>query len=282
MPGPMFKTDEVAPSTQVCAWIHGDHRVPRQQWFDECVANIYSRASDQCTGAHTDQNPLVGGTSDIVSLTLGSAAVFFWQPNPNGVLRHWAKKEAEIHARETEVGLWGCTPLLPGDLFLAAGTFQHHIHHGTLSFTHAANRDAVLQNWSVGPEAREVLQSEAYGQYFDSSLGRLPDRSVITLRRIENHMDECPERVANVDASYVPSMVQHFYTIAAGIPRPPPNPPPAELVRAARAAVNPRPPAAGGEGMDLPTPRGPAEAIRPSGWTPAEARRRPAAGVAGS
>ena len=37
--------------------------------------------------------------------------------------------------------------------------------------------------------------SKDYLKYFDTRLGRLPDRSVITWRHIENHMAGCPELV---------------------------------------------------------------------------------------
>ena len=51
--------------------------VLRQDHFDEVVPNIYSRPADQYISAHTDQSHLLGETSDILSLTLGSAGVFF-------------------------------------------------------------------------------------------------------------------------------------------------------------------------------------------------------------
>ena len=51
--------------------------VLRQDHFDEVVPNIYSPPADQYISAHTDQSHLLGETSDILSLTLGSAGVFF-------------------------------------------------------------------------------------------------------------------------------------------------------------------------------------------------------------
>ena len=51
--------------------------VLRQDHFDEVVPNIYSPPADQYISAHTDQSHLLGATSDILSLTLGSAGVFF-------------------------------------------------------------------------------------------------------------------------------------------------------------------------------------------------------------
>ena len=50
--------------------------VLRQDHFDEVVPNIYSPPADQYISAHTDQSHLLGETSDILSLTLGSAGVF--------------------------------------------------------------------------------------------------------------------------------------------------------------------------------------------------------------
>ena len=35
--------------------------------FDEIVANVYSRAANQCAGYHTDQSELLGATSNILS-----------------------------------------------------------------------------------------------------------------------------------------------------------------------------------------------------------------------
>ena len=87
-----FKTQDLHPFKHVCEWLHTAHNVPRQDHFDEVVANIYSRPADQYIGAHTDQNPLLGETSDILSLTLGSAGVFFWCPSPTGALRKEGRK----------------------------------------------------------------------------------------------------------------------------------------------------------------------------------------------
>ena len=55
--------------------------------FDEIVANIYSREKKQCAGAHTDQSRLLGETSDIVSVSLGAAGVFYWRPSLEGALK---------------------------------------------------------------------------------------------------------------------------------------------------------------------------------------------------
>ena len=56
---PVFRTEHIEPFKHVCDWVHTAHKVPRQEHFDECVANIYSRQSDQCTHAHTDHNQLL-------------------------------------------------------------------------------------------------------------------------------------------------------------------------------------------------------------------------------
>ena len=190
----MFKTDKVAPFKAVCDWLHDEHKVPRQEHFDEIVANIYSRPANQCIGAHTDQNPLLGETSDILSLSMGAAGVFFWHPSLTGQLRGWNAKEAARHATERAAGLWGCVPLLPGDLFLATGTFQKHLVHGALSYRDAANVDGVLSKWSTCSDARRVLESAEYREYFDETVPQ-EDRSVMTFRRIVNHRHDCPELV---------------------------------------------------------------------------------------
>ena len=74
---PLLKVHDVLPFQSVHDWVHESHNVPRQQHFDEVVASIYSRQQNQCIGAHTDQNPLLGETSDILSLSMGAAGVFF-------------------------------------------------------------------------------------------------------------------------------------------------------------------------------------------------------------
>ena len=104
----MFKVHEVSPFQSVHDWVHESHNVPRQQHFDEVVANIYSRQQNQCIGSHTDQNPLLGAESDILSLSMGAAGVFFWHPHPGSeLLRGWNKKQADRHATERDEGKWG-------------------------------------------------------------------------------------------------------------------------------------------------------------------------------
>lgn len=179
----MFNTDKVTPFKDVCDWLHDFHNVPRQEYFDEIVANVYSRQTNQYIGSHSDQNELLGATSNILSLSMGAAGVFFWHPSPSGELRGWLAKEAPRHQTERDAGLWGCVPLLPGGLFLAAGTFQHELLHGSLNYTEAGNVDEVLDKWSVCSEAQMLLKSAAYQRYFDNTMPQ-PDRSVITFRRI--------------------------------------------------------------------------------------------------
>ena len=57
---PMLKVREVLPFQSVHDWVHESHNVPRQQHFDEVVANIYDRQKNQCIEAHTDQHDLLG------------------------------------------------------------------------------------------------------------------------------------------------------------------------------------------------------------------------------
>ena len=73
----VFKAENLEHFKYVCEWVHTTYKVPRQDHFDEVVPNIYSRPADQYISAHTDQSHLLGETSDILSLTLGSAGVFF-------------------------------------------------------------------------------------------------------------------------------------------------------------------------------------------------------------
>ena len=44
---PVLKTERIKPFNHLCDWVHSAHKVPRQEHFDECVANIYSRQDDQ-------------------------------------------------------------------------------------------------------------------------------------------------------------------------------------------------------------------------------------------
>ena len=78
---------------------------------------------------------------------------------------------------------------------LCSGTFQHHLVHGSLNYHEAANVAEVICKYKLCLEALNVLKSEAYNCYFDSSVPQ-PDRSVITFRKIENHLAGCPEVVA--------------------------------------------------------------------------------------
>jgi len=195
----LWKTKDVKPFSAVSDWLHDEIKVERWLHFDEIVANIYDRGLNQCAGFHTDQNPLLGETSNILSVSMGAPGVFYWRPNPDGKLRGagegW-KKEQRRHEAEQTAGLWGCTPLLPGDILLCRGTFQHHLVHGSLDYREAANVEEVVSQYQVCPEALQVLQSEAYRRYFvDSSLPQ-PDRSVITFRKIQNHDERCPEIVS--------------------------------------------------------------------------------------
>mgnify|MGYP003322924966 CR=1 FL=1 len=120
-----YKVSDAQPFSEVCDWVHERHNVDRLNYFDEIVANVYSRAANQCAGVHTDQSELLGETSNIMSVSMGAAGVFYWRPSADGPLRGWNAKEAARHETERQVGLWGCTPLLPGDLLLCRGTFQH-------------------------------------------------------------------------------------------------------------------------------------------------------------
>ena len=89
---------------------------------------------------------------------MGAAGVFFWHPSLNGQLRGWNANEAARHVTEMAKCLWVCVPLLPGDLFLVAGTFQHHLHHGSLSYTEAADIEQVLSKYQACNEAKAVLR----------------------------------------------------------------------------------------------------------------------------
>ena len=159
-------------------WLHQEHNVASPARFDEIVANIYSREKNQCAGAHTDQSRLLGETSDIVSVSLGAAGVFYWRPSQNGELwgaRSGYSKPVHRRAAEQQAGLWGACPLLPGDMMLCCGRFQHELEHGTLTYSEAADVAEVVKEYQLCPNAQEVLQLDAYQKYFDKTVPQ-PER----------------------------------------------------------------------------------------------------------
>ena len=81
---------------------------------------------------------------------------------------------------------------------------------------------------AVCEEGIEVFRS-VYLKYFDKKRSKLPDRSLITWRRIENHILGCPELIQR-------RPVDHRHRGAPEAapppgPRPPPGPPPRELLK---------------------------------------------------
>ena len=172
--------------------------------------------------------------------------MFYWRPSPTGVLRGWNAREAARHATERAEGLWGCVPLLPGDLFLASGTFQHHLLHGSLSYTDAANVHEVISQWSMCSEALSVLHSAAYQAYFDNSTPQ-EDRSVITFRKIANHCPDCPELMVHGLMRTTPTFrrIENHYTEMPPGPAAPPPPP--------RPQPVPEPVAPPGQGAEPPS-----------------------------
>ena len=194
----VWKVSEYQPFRAASDWLHQEHNVALPDRFDEIVANIYSREKKQCAGAHTDQSRLLGETSDIVSVSLGAAGVFYWRPSQNGKL--WGansgySKPVYRRAAEQQAGLWGACPLLPGDMMLCCGRFQHELEHGTLTYSEAADVAEVVKEYQLCPNAHAVLQLDAYRKYFDKTRPQ-PERSVITFRKIVNHDAGCPERAA--------------------------------------------------------------------------------------
>ena len=83
---------------------------------------------------------------------------------------------------------------------LCCGRFQHELEHGTLTYSEAADVAEVVRKYQLCPNAKEVLASDAYRKYFDTSVPQ-PERSVITFRKIVNHDAGCPERAASNEVS---------------------------------------------------------------------------------
>ena len=92
---------------------------------------------------------------------------------------------------------------------LCSGTFQHHLIHGSLNYVEAANVDEVARKYKLCREARKVLNSEAYLDYFNSRVPQL-DRSVITFRKIENHYAACPELVTGARGLPVSTVIASY------------------------------------------------------------------------
>ena len=241
---PLFKIECTSPFKQATEWLHQYHKVPRQEHFNQCVANAYARQADQAIPWHSDQTDLslLGETGDIVSLTLGAACTLCWAPNEGGPLRRPGRVKSDRDDSARKAGYVGCTPLLPGDLFLATGRFQELLVHQTLPFSAAANVDEVLKMYpAVCEEGIDVFRS-VYLKYFDKKRGK--DRSVITWRRIENHVLGCPELMQRRPADHCGSgPARHRGAPEAapppGPPRPPPGPPPPELLQKRVQAMAP-------------------------------------------
>ena len=83
----VWRVSDWKPFQDACDWLHNEHHVDWPDRFNEIVANVYSRPQNQCVAEHTDQSELLGATSNIVSVSLGAAGVFYWRPSPNGTLR---------------------------------------------------------------------------------------------------------------------------------------------------------------------------------------------------
>ena len=78
---------------------------------------------------------------------------------------------------------------------LCSGRFQHELVHGTLTYSEAADVAEGKKNWTLCPEALQVLESEEYRRYFDNAHYAW-GRSVFTFRKIEHHHPKCPELVS--------------------------------------------------------------------------------------
>ena len=123
----VLKTEGTAPLSWTSQWAHNILELPRPMHFDECVANVYDRQTDQHIPAHTDQSHLLGPTPVILSLTLGAAGVYFWKPNSRGKLQQRGRTSRVRDDLASEQGLFGCAPVLPGDLHLCNGRCQQEL-----------------------------------------------------------------------------------------------------------------------------------------------------------
>ena len=93
--------------------------------------------------------------------------------------------------------------------------------HRSLTYSEAADVNYVLQKHpAVCDRNKEVFRSVEYLKYFDKEGSKLPDRSVITWRRIENHLYGCPEVMQSGPAESTTPRAPE----AAPLPGPPPPP----------------------------------------------------------
>jgi hypothetical protein len=160
-----------------------------QIMFNEIVANEYSIAKDEQISWHTDSNALLAESTNVLSLSMGSAAVFCYKLNEKtSALEHLGitrkKKFTDRVNIVTEKGLKGFVPLFNGDLLLMTGTFQKYLVHKTQKFS-----------------VREEDVRRKYPGACENSLRLLPlaliqkdkHRACITWRRIAHHKHGCPE-----------------------------------------------------------------------------------------
>ena len=77
---PLFSIERATPFREATEWLHQCHKVPRQEHFNQCVANVYARSADQCIPWHSDKHDLLGKACDIVSLTFGAACTLCGPP----------------------------------------------------------------------------------------------------------------------------------------------------------------------------------------------------------
>ena len=52
---PLFNKENVTPFRAATEWLHQSHKVPRQEHFNQCVANVYARQADQAIPWHSDK-----------------------------------------------------------------------------------------------------------------------------------------------------------------------------------------------------------------------------------
>ena len=52
---PLFNIERTTPFKEATEWLHECHKVPRQEHFNQCVANVYDRQADQAIPRHSDK-----------------------------------------------------------------------------------------------------------------------------------------------------------------------------------------------------------------------------------
>ena len=200
-------------------WLQQEHDCRTTDLFHQIVANQYSQALDEAVDWHTDANPLLAQSTDVIGISLGGPGIFCYQPHIGKLSDKWrfrkSLKGEKLKQECRDRDLRGCVPLFAGDLLLSTGTFMEHCQHKTLRFSHRPDGtpgklEHILEWYpSTSPGSKELLQDVS--RWTARGVACL-DRGVVTFRRTTHHQvsPRCPE----LPACAAWSQVSHPCTVA--------------------------------------------------------------------